>query len=344
MELLDRYLQAVRKHLPWQRQDDIIAELRANLESQLDEKQAELGRPLTLAEAEAWIRQLGSPVHMASHYLPQQYLIGPAIYPVYLYVLRLASMWAIGIYIVVSTITIVLGTPSASAVAMAAGRLPSILIQTAGWITLVFAAIEFAATRYPEKCPPIAGFYAKWSPGDLPPLDPAQVQGRKRRTYAQAVTEVIFGFVILAWLLLVPEYPFLMFGPGVAYIHASPFHPAPIWMTAFWWIVALNVIQLGWKCIDLLSGAWQRKNRVQLILFKAFGLIPVLLLVNAPDHVYAFLKHPDTDLSRYGQALGSFNNGIHMALLLVAAIVALQLAWDIGQAIFERWRERAQTS
>jgi hypothetical protein len=342
MELLDRYLQAVRKHLPWQRQDDIIAELRANLESQLDEKQAELSRPLTPAESEAWIRGLGSPVQMASHYQPQQYLIGPAIYPVYLYVLRLASMWAIGIYILVSTIIIVLGSVNADAVAAAALRLPAILIQTAGWITLIFAAIEYVAARHPEKCPPIAGFYAKWSPGDLPPLAPAQVPGRKRRSYAQAVTEAIFGFVFLGWLLLVPEYPFLMFGPGIAFIHASPFHPAPIWMTCYWWIVALNVIQLGWKCIDLLSGAWQRKNRVQLILFKAFGLIPVLLLVNAPDRVYAFLKHPDTDLSRYGQALNTFNSGVHMVLLLVAAIVALQLAWDIGQAIFELWRKRAQ--
>jgi len=59
MELLDRYLQAVRKHLPWKRQEDIVAELRANLESQLDEKQGELGRPMTLTEAEAWIKQLG---------------------------------------------------------------------------------------------------------------------------------------------------------------------------------------------------------------------------------------------------------------------------------------------
>src|SRR5579859_2218812 len=228
MELLDRYLQAVRKHLPWQRQDDIIAELRANLESQLDEKQTELGRLLTPAEAEAWIRQLGSPVQMASHYQPQRYLIGPAIYPVYLYVLRLASMWAIIIYIIVSTITIVLGSPSGKAVAEAAGRLPYILIQTAAWVTLVFAAIEFVAARFPEKCPPIAGLYAKWSPSDLPPLEPAAAPGRKRRSYAQAVTEVVFGFVFLGWLLLVPEYPFLMFGPGVAFLHASPFQPAPI--------------------------------------------------------------------------------------------------------------------
>ena len=69
---------------------------------------------------------------MASHYQPQQYLIGPAIYPVYLYVLRLASMWAIIIYVIVSTITIVLGSANADAVAAAALRLPAILIQTAG--------------------------------------------------------------------------------------------------------------------------------------------------------------------------------------------------------------------
>jgi hypothetical protein len=82
MELLDRYLEAVRKHLPWQRQDDIIAELRANLEAQLDEKEASLGRPLTAAEAEAWLKQLGSPILMAAPNQPQQYLIGPAIFPI----------------------------------------------------------------------------------------------------------------------------------------------------------------------------------------------------------------------------------------------------------------------
>src|SRR3954452_9106245 len=147
MELLDRYLQAVKKHLPWQRQEDIVAELRANLESQLDEKQAELGRPLTPAAAEAWIRQLGSPVQMAAHYQPQQYLIGPAIYPVYLYVLRLSSMWAIVIYIMVSIITVVMGSRNADAVAGAAMRLPLVLVQVAAWITLAFAALEFIAAR-----------------------------------------------------------------------------------------------------------------------------------------------------------------------------------------------------
>ena len=272
MELLDRYLQAVKKHLPWQRQDDIIAELRANLESQLEEKQEELGRPLTSAEAEAWLQQLGSPVQMASHYQPQQYLIGPAIYPVYLYVLRISSMWALAIYTLVATITLVLGSSiSGEAVAQAAFRLPSIVIQVAAWVTLVFAAIEFIATRYPGKCPPIAGFYANWSPSTLPPLEPVHAPGTKRPSYAQAVTEVIFGFVVLAWLVVVPRHPFLMFGPGITFLHASPFRLNPVLLTFYWWIVGLNPLQLACSCIDLLR-TWQ--HRATATSCKVFGAIP----------------------------------------------------------------------
>ena len=341
MELLDRYLQAVRKHLPLQRQDDIIAELRANLESQLDEKQEELGRPLTAAEAEEWIRRLGPPVQMAGRYHPQQYLIGPAIYPVYLYVLRLASMWATVVYFVVSTITIVLGSPTAQDIAEAAFRLPFILIQVAAWVTVAFAAAEFVAVRYPDQCPQIVGFYARWSPANLPPLEPPAAPGRKRRTYAHAVTEIIFGFIFLGWLLLVPQYPFLMFGPGIAFIHASPFHYAPIWITVYWWAVALNGLQLAWKCIDLLRRTWQQRRALPHIVFKALGLIPLLLLINAPDHIYVFLKHPETDLAHLGQSLETLNRTIHTAFLLVCAIVVLQLAWDIAKTLFHQYRQRA---
>src|ERR1700694_3942615 len=101
MELLDRYLQAVKKHLPLGRQDDIIAELRANMESQLEDKESALGRPMTLGESEDWLRQMGSPIQLALQYQHQQYLIGPSIYPMYLFVIRTAFLWATIIYSVV---------------------------------------------------------------------------------------------------------------------------------------------------------------------------------------------------------------------------------------------------
>ena len=64
MDLLERYLQAVRKHLPWKRQDDILAELRANLESQLEDNEEAIGRPLNDAEVETWLKQLGPPMQV----------------------------------------------------------------------------------------------------------------------------------------------------------------------------------------------------------------------------------------------------------------------------------------
>ena len=82
MELLDRYLEAVRRNLPWRRQDDIVAELRANLEAQLEDKESALGRPPTREEAEAWVKQLGSPLQMAARYQSQQHLIGPELFPI----------------------------------------------------------------------------------------------------------------------------------------------------------------------------------------------------------------------------------------------------------------------
>jgi len=46
MELLDRYLQAVRFWLPPAQQNDIIAELGDDLRSQVEDRESSLGRPL----------------------------------------------------------------------------------------------------------------------------------------------------------------------------------------------------------------------------------------------------------------------------------------------------------
>jgi len=343
MELLDRYLQAVSKYLPWKRQADIIAELRANLESQLDEQQAELGRTMTSTEAEAWIRQLGSPVHMAAHYQPQQYLIGPAVFPVYKYVLRLACAWAAVVYLLVSAINLVVGSATVQPAALGSAllNLPFVLIQVAAWVTLIFAAIEFTAAHFPEKCPSIAGFHAKWSPSDLPPLERRTLSGGTRRSYALALTEAAFGFLVLGWLLLVPQNPYLMFGPGVAFLHASPYLLAPIWMTVYWWIVALNAVQLGWRCLDLLRGSWQRPSQYQHVIVKTMGLVPLVIAANVHDRMYILLKRPDVDLQAYGATLNQTNQGIHSAMLILCVIVSAQLAWAIAQAILDIARNRA---
>src|SRR5262249_24053149 len=72
-ELLDRYVHAVGFWLPKKQKADIMAELTEDLRSQIEEKEAELGRKLALPEVECLLKMRGRPVLVANHYLPQQY-------------------------------------------------------------------------------------------------------------------------------------------------------------------------------------------------------------------------------------------------------------------------------
>jgi hypothetical protein len=340
MELLERYLQAVRKYLPLRRQDDIIAELRANMESQIEDRESELGRSLTQGEFDDFLRKMGHPMMVASTYQPQQYLIGPTLFPMYLYILRITLLWAFAICMVVAAVVTPLTNAGGGAVVAAVFRTPGILLQTAAWITLVFALIDFARTRYPQVCPPISGMTQKWNPSSLPPLEKDDARKGKRRSFTQAVAEVIFGTLFLGWLLLIPRYPFLMLGPGVALLKTSPYQLSPAWWTFFWWIVALNSLQIVWKSIDLIRGKWERPSRIAQVLFKAFGLIPLVILLTAPGQNYISLKSSAIDPLHDGQNLPAINNAIHLAFSVICAIVVLQLLFDVGQWILNSYRNR----
>ena len=353
MELLDRYLQAVKKHLPWQRQDDIIAELRANLEAQLEEKEAALGRPLTRGESEDWLRGLGHPFQVAARYNPQQYLIGPGIFPTYWYVVRMAMGWSLAIYAVVSAAIIATqmlhagGAPGdisqtiADLIAQAIARAPGILISVAAWVTLVFAAIEFATARGMVKLPSIPGMHANWNPSELPSIEEESGHGKKPRSYAHAVAEVVFGIFFLTWLLLVPYHPYLLLGPGAAFLQSLPYRLAPVWWTFYWWIVALNLLQLGWHFIDLARGDWQGPRSVQNIVTSAMGLIPLAILLTVRDHAYVLLKQPGVDLPGTGVTVDAINLWTYRALLVVLAIAGLSLLGEIAKASWEAYRKRA---
>jgi hypothetical protein len=328
MELLDRYLEAVRRHLPWKRQDDIIAELKANLEDQLEEREASLGRPMTSAEAQEWVRQLGPPFQMAARYQPQQYLIGPGLFPIFRYVLRLGLMWCFILYCIASAVDIVVNSLSPDAVVRAVFHLPAVLMITAAWITLAFAIYEFLSVTNPHRFPNLAEAWSRWLPEHLPPMPPKAAAGRKPNTYANAVAQLVVGFIVLFWLLLVPQHPYLMFGPGAMYLHASPYQLAPVWWTFYWWIIAINCIHQLWRIYDLLTGAWEYRNVMQHMVVSALGLVPCYLVLSTPTLV--LLRHPHADEVQFGATLNNINLGIHRGFLIVLAISVLAL---IGEAV-----------
>jgi hypothetical protein len=341
MDLLDRYLQSVRKHLPFERQDDIVAELRANLEAQLEEKESALGRPLIQPEAEAWIKQLGSPIHMAAHYQPQQYLIGPALFPIYRHVLKLALFWAVVAYAIGTVVRFIAGAqPDGAALLDAILHVPLVVLYVAAWCTLAFAAIEYAVTRGCIKLPQLEPLSTLWAPGVLPSIE-QQSPARKPRSFAHAVAEVVVGFFLLDWLLLIPHHPWLLMGPGAVILDASPYQLAPVWWQFYWCIVALNIVQLGWNLENLLRGSWRQPHPVKHIVFKFMGLVPLAFVLAVRDHALLVLKHPALDQASRGATLDVINLYVYRSFIVIAAIASIQLIWDFAQLSRNAFRNRA---
>ena len=349
MELLDRYLQAVRKHLPAKRQNDILAELRVNLEAQLEDKQEELGRPLTCEEAVTWLKQVGPPIQVAGRYQPVQYLIGPGTFPAYWYVVRLALGWSALIYAIVCVVTIFSSVQSADA-SLNAGelfgqavgdlvRLPFVLMTVAGWVTLAFAAFELAAAHGWIKGSVLTGWQAEWNPRTLPPIELTPT-GEQVRSYAKAVAEVIFGFLLIAWLLLIPHHPWVLMGPGAAILESQPYKLAPVWWTFYWLVIALNVVQLAWKCIELDRGTWQQRQPLRHVVEKALGLAPTIAMLVQPDRMYLLMKNPAEDVARYWTTLATINQWVFRGFLIILAIGILQLLSDLAKLGAETWRRK----
>src|SRR6266705_6214242 len=92
MELIDRYLQAVRFWLP-RSERDLAVELAEDLHSQVGARESQLGRPLDEDEVSAILKECGNPVVVASRLRPQDYLIGPTLFPAYRFVLKMVLLW-----------------------------------------------------------------------------------------------------------------------------------------------------------------------------------------------------------------------------------------------------------
>lgn len=340
MELLDRYLEAVKKHLPWERRNDLVAELRANLEAQLEDKESALGRPLNSEEAAAWIRQLGAPRQLAARYWPQRYLIGPSLYPTYTLVLRLVFFWLLVLLIAGHAVQLIVNGLNAAALAGAVASIAVALALNVAVVTLIFAGIEIA-NRNLSGGTREHGADFEWEPGALPCMKRHSGCRNKPRSLAHAVTQVVFGFLFLIWLLLIPHYPFLLLGPGAAYLLVSPFELAPIWTVFYWWIVALTFLEWLWNCFALIRKSWSSSRTAKKIVKGLLGLVPLALLFTVRNHLWVTLRNSAADSQKYGATLKSINQGIYVALVVICVAAIMGLAVEIGRAILTARRERA---
>ena len=189
MDLLDRYLQAVKFWLPRAQQDDIVAELSEDLRAQIEEQETKLGRQLNETETAAILKQRGRPLLVANRYLPQQSLIGPVLFPVYRFVLKIVVLCSLvpPLMAWIGRMTFDPSYRSTHSIGIAVigawGPFWVTAFIAVGVVTIVFAVLERAQSH--------SRFLEDWDPRKLRPVhDPNRIP-RVNSVFELAITVVL---------------------------------------------------------------------------------------------------------------------------------------------------------
>jgi len=317
-DLLTRYLHAVGFWLPGATKQDIIAEISEDLRSQIDDRAASLGRPLNDAEVAEILKQRGRPVVVAGSFQPQHQLIGPVLFPVYIFVLKIVALC----YFLPSFVVwlgYVIFDPSFGGL-HELGMFWSLVWTAFGIITFIFAVLDRTSNR--------SKFISEWDPRKLPNASHKQ-PSRKRRD----IGAIVFGILYLGWLLVVPDFPFLVMGPAAYFVKF-----ATAWHSVYPWLIALAAAGILEAAVSLLRGlpAWETpafkmaNNCVCLWLLNILWSAQTCFIAQAPQfQQYAVVANLVARICIAGTALG-------MLIALVAE------AWHLVRALTEP-RESAVT-
>ena len=314
MELLDRYLQSVKLMLPRKQQDDVVRELSDEILSQVEEKETALGRPLTEDEQVAMLKQLGHPMMLAARYRKQQYLIGPAVFPIYWMVLRLVLVLVLFGMAIASVVVAATGRGLGAALGIL-GQYPFGAISAFAWVTVVFALMEFFQARF--------NLFAKWDPRTLPKLSKAE---RKNST-SESAAGLFLGAVFGVWWLVGLKHQFLIFWSGIAFMHFGP-----VFQTLYPLFVVLVLADIIRHTIVLLRPGWEKGRVAFRFLFRAMNLVVLYVLINASD----LLVVSDATDPKLQTAIKGLNRGLQLALVMVAIVTVAQIAWEVYNLLGRR--------
>jgi hypothetical protein len=310
MDLLDRYLHAVRWTLPSAKADDITAELRDELVTRMEDREESLGRPLREDETSALLKEFGHPLVVASRYRKQQWLIGPDVFPFYLFVMKIVALIIVAVILVVGVANVLFGdhNPLRAVAETVAGLWTSLLINM-GIITLVFAVLE--RTGFPTD------HLQRWKPEQLPDIR------LKRKGRWESAFEIAGGIAFLLWWIGLIHIPLATGGPGFQMV------PGPIFTQLWWPILALLSARLVQNSLTWLRPGWTVAAGLFNIATTA-AMVVLLALIYQAGH-WATVVSTGMPLGQAAQ----IETSVNLALRIAIVVVGIVMIW---QGAVELWR------
>lgn len=189
MEMIERYIYAVTRHLPEKQREDIAKELRGLIEDMIAEQTGE--REATDNDIEVVLRTLGEPAKLAAKYSGRpRYIIGPELFDKYITLLKIA-LPAVALAMLVASIVRYVSAPEriiGTIIGSTLGEILDAVIQAFAWLTAVFALIEHFAVDIVAK----KWKRDNWDLVDLPELPIKEAAFKRSEPIVSIVFIVIF--------------------------------------------------------------------------------------------------------------------------------------------------------
>lgn len=325
MDLIDRYVQRVRFFLPKPERDDIARELAADLRAEVQDQEASLGRALGKDEVSAILKRWGHPLLVSARYRPAQYLIGPALFPVYEFVLKLIAFYYLLPWLAVwVAITILSPSYRAAHPGLAVfdplGTWWSLVIGAIGITTIVFAVLERTQAK----------LFEKWDPQGLP-----AVTSKNAISRFSSIVEVVMGALFILWWTGNLRLPFFNDPRG----HLAVAFTASFW-AFFWPVLIQSAVTFVLAAVNLFRPWWTiARASVRLATNVASVVIAALMLQAGPWVEIARINPPGPLNPALTRAA---NLGIYWFLLSVGIIAFFIAVFEDGRRLYRLMGERGE--
>ncbi|MCW5888059.1 MAG: hypothetical protein KIT07_08030 [Anaerolineales bacterium] len=242
-QLIERYIQAVGRHLPARTRADVQLELRTALHDAAEERG--LNPQTDEAGIAALLKEYGRPEALAASYGQSGALIHPQVMPAYRRVLTISG-GLITLLHLVGLVLVIANTGLDFSVGDVIGNYVKVLLMSFGAITIVFSVIDRNLLDLKVELP-------EWEPNTLPALLPEM----DRLDYAETVAEFIIQiaalgvFASLPWDIRLPD------GSSWQLVHGVLSMLTGL-LPAF---IALGAVDVLINGIKLLQGRWTQITR-----------------------------------------------------------------------------------
>jgi len=321
MDLLERYLQAVRTYLPKRQQDDIIKELSENLRAQIEDREAEAGHSLSEDELAAILQRHGHPLLVASRYRQARHLIGATLFPFYWFVMKIILAIVGFGYAVAALVLIAQGKPILEVLGALFSFIGAVL-PTFAWVTIVFAVLDIGNSKFRLLEKFTKETNDKFDARELPPLrTDSKLPDAKPIPRSKTIFELFFNVAFVLWWVRVGPIRRLVLlmtlGPA-GLSNRIPFQLGPVWHTLFVPVIMLSLAAIGQQIVTLIHPYWISFYSAARLIVNGCSLILFYFVIRASELLV--LVPGTADAANFSEPLRIVNLTLHYSMMLAAVI------------------------